>query len=492
MKLVSSKKRDHLFSAICVMCFSVYPVLAVYAHNAEQLRFNQLLLPLAASLPIAGLFFITWYFIFRNHIKACISTALLLVIFWNYSLLFSFFTGFVEMGNRHFLPVLLIVYLVIVLLISQRADKIALRNIRTIMLIPIVLLVVLNFFLVTYAEIKKLKPAAVRDKLTDLPEQKISENPDLYILIFDEYASIITMQELWGYDNNAFAEKLEDKGFFFAHTSKTRYDHTLLAIPSILDLQYLEPDISRRESLETYNHNRTFQHLNQLDYRIHFLDGWGGFEYTFDIPVADFLCLYNTNIEPLYKIDEFTYLVFRRSMLTFLTNRLIYDNANLYFHGHHYFLNYIRNFPNRTNKSENPLLLYGHVMAPHLPFVFDRYGNFNENPTNYWEYKSLPVETLRELYLEQYIFITDQIIDVVNTILKNSDREPVIALFSDHGPRLGNGGPAEKEHRYRVLNAVYFPEGDYSALNDNIAPVNTMRVIFNTYFGTSYEMLDDI
>ncbi len=130
-------------------------------------------------------------------------------------------------------------------------------------------------------------------------------------------------------------------------------------------------------------------------------------------------------------------------------------------------------------------------MAPHLPFVFDRYGNFNENPTNHWEYRSLSAETLRELYLEQYIFITDQILDIVSTILKTSDREPVIAMFSDHGPRLESAGVAEKEHHHRVLNAVYFPGGDYSALYDSIAPVNTMRVLFNTFYGTSYDMLDD-
>ncbi len=489
MKPASSIKCNRLLTAICVISFTIHPILAVYAHNVEQLHLNQLWLPLLASLPIAGLFYAAWYLIFRNSFKACISTALLLVIFWNYDLFFSFFKGFIEMGNRHFLPAILIGYLLVVFAISKKAGNDTLKNVRTIIVIPIVLLVIFNIFVITRAEFSKLKPATVRVQITELPE--VLENPDMYILVFDEFASLPTMEDIWGYDNSYFAEELESMGFFFARESKTRYDYTHMAIPGILELEYLEPDITRRESLVRYNHNRVFQHLHQLDYQIYFLDGWGGFEYTFHIPVADFVCIYNTYYEPLYTIDEFTYLVFSRSMLTFLTDKLIHDNANLYFQGHHFFLDYIRNFPKRTNESEQPLFLWGHIMAPHLPFVFDRYGNFNENPTNHWEYRSLSAETLRELYLEQYIFITDQIIDIVSTILKTSDREPVIAMFSDHGPRLESAGVAEKEHHHRVLNAVYFPGGDYSALYDSIAPVNTMRVLFNTFYGTSYDMLDD-
>jgi hypothetical protein len=35
------------------------------------------------------------------------------------------------------------------------------------------------------------------------------------------------------------------------------------------------------------------------------------------------------------------------------------------------------------------------------------------------------------------------------------------------------------------------PGTEHKAMNQNITPVNTFRVIFNTYFGTHFEYLDD-
>ena len=42
-----------------------------------------------------------------------------------------------------------------------------------------------------------------------------------------------------------------------------------------------------------------------------------------------------------------------------------------------------------------------------------------------------------------------------------------------------------------ILNAYYFPDGDYTALYDDITPVNTFRVVFNEYFRAGYRLLED-
>jgi hypothetical protein len=46
--------------------------------------------------------------------------------------------------------------------------------------------------------------------------------------------------------------------------------------------------------------------------------------------------------------------------------------------------------------------------------------------------------------------------------------------------------------RLSILNAYYFPGGNTEMLVPGITPVNTFRVIFNTYFGTDLELLPDI
>ena len=46
--------------------------------------------------------------------------------------------------------------------------------------------------------------------------------------------------------------------------------------------------------------------------------------------------------------------------------------------------------------------------------------------------------------------------------------------------------------RVKILNAYYLPDGGNKALYPTITPVNTFRVIFNTYFGGNYELLPDV
>ncbi len=492
MEQLTGKRKSHLLTALCILCFAVYPILAAYAHNVDQLQIKQLFIPLATSLLLAALFYGVWLVVFRNSIKACLSTALLLLIFWNYELLFNFMNGFTNMGHRLVLPALLMFFFLLLFLLTLEVKAKTLINIRTILLLPMSLLVAFNLFVIGKGEITKARHTLTGFEAWDFPADRVDHQPDIYILVFDEYASLPTMQAIWGYDNRAFAKRLEEKGFFFARNSKTRYSFTHMAIPGILDLNYPDEDISRVEGMAIINNNHTFRYLHQLGYEIHFLDGWGSFEYTAQIPVADFVCLYNTYYGDLYRLDEFSYMLFSRSLLTFWKSNLVVENANLYYQGHNFFLDYIENFPAWTNASEDPRLLYAHVMAPHLPFVFKRDGSFNVNPTNYWEYRDIEPEVLRELYLEQYIYITQRIDEITSSILADSDNEPVILMFSDHGPRRSSAGVAESEHHHRVLNAVYFPGQDYRSLHDSIAPVNTMRVFFNAFFGTDYDIYDDL
>jgi len=42
-----------------------------------------------------------------------------------------------------------------------------------------------------------------------------------------------------------------------------------------------------------------------------------------------------------------------------------------------------------------------------------------------------------------------------------------------------------------ILNAYYFPDGNYRDLDQHITSVNTFRILFNKYFGTKLERLPD-
>jgi hypothetical protein len=42
-----------------------------------------------------------------------------------------------------------------------------------------------------------------------------------------------------------------------------------------------------------------------------------------------------------------------------------------------------------------------------------------------------------------------------------------------------------------ILNAYFFPNRKYDGLYSRISPVNSFRVVFNTFFGGSLELLPD-
>ena len=492
MSFFKTDALQKLVPFINVLLFAVYPIIALYAHNADQLKLKQILLPLFASLGLSVIIFILWKLILKKNLLASLATVFFLVLFWHYELINTGIGKIIRLSHWYLFPILGIIYFLLVYFTVKAKNPRTLKKLNVILLLPVSLLILINIAAIVSIEIKKLtisarghQPAFIHDGA-----KEITHKPDIYLIVLDEYASFTTIEEKWGYDNNGFADFLEEKGFFVAKDSKTRFVSTSQAIPSIMNLRHLEENMERLERLHKYDNNFVFNFLNETGYEIVFLDGWGGFEFSFGIDNITLLCMYDMDFGPRLKLDEFSYLVFSQSMLRPASFLLRDENANTYYRANNHFFNYIEKYPLTANLSESPFLLYAHIMSPHMPYVFDRHGNFLENPTNYWEYENLDKSYLRDLYLEQYIFVTNKMIDIITEILNTSNNDPVIVLLSDHGPRRPTTGVEEAEHHHRILNAVYFPDGDYNGLYDDIDPVYTMRVLFNKYFGIKYELFE--
>jgi hypothetical protein len=46
--------------------------------------------------------------------------------------------------------------------------------------------------------------------------------------------------------------------------------------------------------------------------------------------------------------------------------------------------------------------------------------------------------------------------------------------------------------RTAILSAYYLPDGDMSALDPGITPVNSFRLVFDQLFGGKFSRLDDV
>ncbi len=133
-----------------------------------------------------------------------------------------------------------------------------------------------------------------------------------------------------------------------------------------------------------------------------------------------------------------------------------------------------------------PTFAYLHLISPHPPFVFDANGNPTD-PADFWNDQRLyPGRLYQKGYVDQAQFLNKKLLQAIDTILAESDVPPVIILQGDHGPWL-----QPKDKRMWILAALHLP-GHNDKLYPTITPVNFFRLVFNSYFGGKYEILEDV
>jgi hypothetical protein len=153
----------------------------------------------------------------------------------------------------------------------------------------------------------------------------------------------------------------------------------------------------------------------------------------------------------------------------------------------------------RQVSMDGPRFVIAHIWAPHNPFVYGKNGEAtNHKP---WGIGDPEVDVAG--YADQVNYLNKILRGLISDILDKSSSPPIIILQGDHGLRLtwyanmneGVDDPLEKACLREVfsnLNALYLP-GNKSQefFYDSISPVNTFRLIFDTYFGTQLGMLED-
>ena len=105
----------------------------------------------------------------------------------------------------------------------------------------------------------------------------------------------------------------------------------------------------------------------------------------------------------------------------------------------------------------------------------------------------------RAAHLEQLKFVNKKIAQVVDQLL-DSESPPVIIISSDHGSAFlfdGNltnwDNPTNEMIKERMDNImfIYLPSNETDIFYEEITPVNVFRVLFNHYFETDFEILED-
>lgn len=299
-------------------------------------------------------------------------------------------------------------------------------------------------------------------------ERGAGELPDIYFIILDGYAGSSSLLKYWKYDNTDFTGALEEKGFFVAGESRSLSASTLSSIAADLNLTddpllLEQPDeilyrIIRDNRAMAYVRSRGYEIVNLSPFPI---TGAPRFYRAFglgDIGPWNFHGLFmRTMVFDLGTIIE--------------SNRLYKVNMRVF--------EELKKTPLRGKG--RPRFIYAHVMMPHLPYCFDRDGRLIS-------WLARRQESDKESYLGQLIFTNKKTREMVEALLRDSPKPPVIVIQGDHGFRRIDDPDAELE-AVTIFNAVYFPGAGNGALDPAISSIDTLRAVFNRYLGTSLEML---
>ena len=292
--------------------------------------------------------------------------------------------------------------------------------------------------------------------------------PNFYFILFDELSTVPVVQKYFDYDNSDLLKKLEELGFTTSQSGHNESASTAVVTANLFNLDYLVTSRDTEElKFSLRSNNEVFPQLREAGYTI---TGLGNASFyglrdaiesqpqgatTVSGENVGTILLKNTVIYP-YLLDY--YPEAPRAILKSLD--FLKDPANC--SGHNQFL-------------------LAHIVCPHPPFYFNADGSLSDNVTSGWSDLNS--------YLNQYIFISNEMVQIAKTIVDN-DPDAVVWILSDHGARATEDpryGFFSVEDMTNFFNAVYY-RGEQIDI-EGLSGVNTFRTILNRLIGTDYEMV---
>ena len=482
------------------LLFAIFPLLAFYNSNIEKMKFIRIveLLEISVACTI-GLWLLLNIFI-KNRQKSSLLVTYFLLMFYSYGHVYNMLEGLLfknpegenNIGLFSFWLILLIVggFLII------RLDKNLATFTRLICLIGIYLILI-SFFQIAYFNLrlnKIISPNLLTDKVDNLlnleeldrPLGKVS-SPNIYYIILDGYASNEVLKDIYGYGNMEFVDFLESKGFNLALEARSNYSQTALSLASSLNMKYInyltevlgENSTNKIIASDMIKNNEVLKFLKKQGYQtIHFSSGWRGGTDRNRFADVNIYCVRNNDLFTVLSLTTmfrpFENIIILRST----RERILCTFARL---------------ASISGDFDDPIFVFAHIVSPHPPFVFGSNGEvINDSKLN--KANDLESWTNKEAYLNQLKFINIEVKELVGKLTSDKNNLPIIIIQADHGsastPGMEEYNPNLIQERMRPFVASYLPGKD-NFIPDSITPVNIFRLIFNNYFNTKYEVLEN-
>ncbi len=339
-------------------------------------------------------------------------------------------------------------------------------------------LIIIPLINISFYEIKtiNLAPEEMNKEGNGLSLNNLDNLPDIYYIILDGRTNSSTLKQKYNYDDSEFTDYLTNKGFYIPSRSRCNYSATGPSIASSLNMEYLN-DLKSSDLPEMIKNNEVSQFLKSRGYRYIFITSG-----VFEKGMSRYAEVYSPLLSiPGLMFSDFTTHLIKTTALAPFIHFITALTSSIPRSYVLYAFDALAEIPN----IKEPTFVYAHILSPHPPYIFDRNGNPVSMQDNSWENK--------EAYLDQLIFADKKVEAVVDEILSKSNIAPIIILQGDHGPWITEplGMPNSELIRFNILNAYFLPQNGNRLLYESITPVNSFRIVFNLYFGTNYDLLED-
>jgi len=490
---MSSSFRTKLLNALKALTLpllmAVFPVLFLYGNNVTKLLLESLGRALLLYSALVIMIFGIACILFKGQVIKAANAAFVFLIFFNlYGIVYSFLIekDLFWVDRYTLLPF----FLLLAIYASWFATKLDPAKFWNGAVLVIGALVVFNLVKIVPGEIQKQRMANEKEAVaqTDTsPNVKANNNyPDIYFIIFDEFAGFDTMRSYWKYQGvDDFVNFVKSKGFFVAENSHSSSIETLHQM--VERLNYKEYPVVDSKNVNIYyndiNDSQVVRYLKSMGYTTVAFDETKYWFETYTAMPTDYSYLYDesnkiTGLGIFF--DEFDALIAENTMLKIFENMDgVISVEPTFFEQHRKYIFFTANKIGQLSEVPSPKFVYVHLMLPHNPFMFDAKGNPVDNRFyQNWSY-----------YPDQYKFTISIIEKIINNILQNSDpkRPPVIIIQSDHGARMGGiileGFP--DDYKTNIMNIMYLPGFDISQLPQDMNPINTFPIIFNHLFSAN-------
>ncbi len=476
-----------------VLAFATFPVVFLWAQNpSDQITLATAARPLAVIWASALVLFTFLRAVLRDRWRAGFVTSLLVVVFFSFGHVRNIVdpsgTGW---KDPHLLILTGSLLLIGGFILAMRAGRHATRATRSLNVVAGVLLA-LNVVSIVAGSERQLTPRETY-ALPGVNEDQARPSRDVYYLVFDRYANVQTLRELYGFDNEPFQEFLRSEGFFVADDSLANYQKTPHSLASSLNMNYLD-EMAQSQGADSSDWTPVLASLNgsnvaaafqELGYRYEHVGSW--WDPTRRDVTAD-------RFHDPGGVSEFSGVLLQTTMWPTLSPLLGID-ATFEQRQYQRALFQFRTIE-RIARDPAPTFTFVHFLLPHPPYVFDDDGRFL-SPSDAEEMGD------DRAYLGQLEYTNRRIRELVLDLLSGSDEsDPIIVIQSDEGPNPVAVDEDETHYdwtrasnrdlglKLRILNAYYLP-GPGELPYPTISPVNSFRLVFSRYFGADLPLLDD-